>query len=130
MYFQPRSEKVVSGVVLDARTEKPVAGAVIFLRELRRPFLLFPFALDSWTPIAKQVTDDKGAFRFDVCMTDWGVWLDWDDRGATRDPDWDENDAGAKVRLYSLTPPAGKAEGVLLLSDDVDSTMTELCKLF
>ena len=130
MYFQPRSERVISGVVLDARTERPIAGAVVVLRELQRPFLMFPFALDTWQPISSAVTNEKGAFHFDVCTTDWGNWLDWDDRGARRDPEWQHNDDGTYARLYSLTPPDGKPTNRVPEPDEIDSTMTGVCKWF
>ena len=91
---------------------------------------MFPFALSTWTPISKTVTNDRGEFRFDVCMTNWRAWLDWDDRGATRHVEWLDNETGTFARLYSLTPPDGKPEDIMSLNDDVDDSMTGLCKLF
>ena len=130
MYLQPRSEKVISGVILDERTEKPIAGAVVVLRESQWPFLMFPFATNTWEPISKALTNERGEFRFDVCVTDSDPWLEWDDRGGSRNPEWSDKETGTFARLYSLTPPDGKPERLMPLDDDVDDSMTELCKLF
>jgi hypothetical protein len=100
--LQKRSPRSFSGVVLNEATERPVEGVLIVLYETRVPFIHpFPFATEGWHPIAHTTSAADGSFSFQVCMTEGSYLLDWDDRGASRNPVWEDIDSRTiRVRLF------------------------------
>lgn len=134
-YFQERTERQFSGVILDARDGRPVAGATVILAETRHPFIFFPFATDFWRSIAHAATDSDGHFSFRVCMTDGPYLLHWDGGGNISGQEgsgtdlWFEDDPrNVRVRLY--TKPVKRAFDYSFFDywiESEDSSLTRTC---
>lgn len=129
-HFQERTLHRFSGVVLDAETEKPVAGAVLVLQELRAPLIPIPFGLPFWRTIAHTTTAPDGTFEFRVCMVahrSYGgasLHVDYGHSSpAPRNPEWSGTKDDVRVRFFvpRLREPLDH------LIEDEDSSFTRVC---
>lgn len=133
-YFQPRTLREISGVILNPDTDRPVASVTLVLRENRHPFLPFPMMTDFAQPIAHVTTDEAGHFSFKVCMTTGTFDLYWEDGGYGpesknyRENEWSDTDAPsvtAKLFAKAKTSKDRLSTEFWILGED--SSLTRTC---